>query len=329
MKKTKVYFYPSCPKDGYGNPYCLNFKEVLKKYFELLDASNKITRMKSMTLLIYSFKADLFILNWIENTIYLRFGFIQFCLVFLSFFVIGLRKKKIVWIFHNVIPHEGDNFFTRIIMTYLFKHSKLIISHSKEACAYAESMAHCKVTYCCHPIKRFNVQGWHGKKTPCDILIWGTILPYKGILEFLRNCSKQLSNVNILILGKCKDNFLAESIKDFCSEHMFFENRRAEFNEIEYYIRTCRYVLFPYIGESVSSSGVLMDTIAMGGTPIGPSKGAFKDLREDGLCKTYNSYEELLSIINSRNNIDKDLKEKFIEENTWNSFIVRLSLELD
>lgn len=329
MKKTKVYFYPSCPKEGYGNPYCLNFKSALKEYFELLDADNKITRMKSMTLLNYSFRADVFILNWIENTIYLRFGFIQFCLVLLSFIIIGLRKKKVIWIYHNVIPHEGENSFTRVIMSYLFKHSKLIVSHSKEASAYATNKAFCKVIYCCHPIKLFNVQDWNGKKIACDVLIWGTILPYKGVLEFLQNCSRQLSNINILILGKCKDNNLAASINDFCSSHIFFENRRADFNEIAYYIRTCRYVLFPYIGESISSSGVLMDTIAMGGIPIGPNKGAFKDLREEGVCKTYNSYDELPYIINSPNNIANDLKKEFIEKNTWNNFIERLSSELD
>lgn len=329
MKKEKVYLYPSCPKEGYGNPYCLNFKDALKNSFELLDADNKVTTMKSLTFLRYSFEAEIFILNWIENTIYLRLGFIQFCLVFLSFFVIKLRKKRIVWIFHNINPHEGGNFFTKFVMSYLFKHASLIVSHSKEAYSFAQKKALCKVMYHCHPIKELNIHNWNGEKLPCDILIWGAILPYKGVLEFLENCSAKLENENILILGKCQDHKLAEAIYSYNSKHIRFENRRADFSEIAYYAQTCKFVLFPYVGESISSSGVLMDTIVMGGTPIGPNKGAFKDLQKEGICETYNDYNELLTILTSCGNISDDLKKRFMEENTWSNFVSNLSSELN
>lgn len=328
MKKEKVYFYPSCPRGGYTNPYCINFKKELNKFYLLLDKENKITMMKSLTLLRFSLKADILILNWIENTIYLRFGLLQFLLVFISFYIIRLRNKKIVWVFHNINPHEGNNIFTNAIRSYLFKHSSLIVSHSKEAYEYAKKYATCNIKYFCHPIKEINVSDWNGHKYPCDILIWGVILPYKGVLEFLENCSQNVQRKKVLILGECKDYNLSKKIQSYCNENIIFENRRANFVELTYYIRTSEYVLFPYIGESISSSGALMDTIAMGGMPIGPNKGAFKDLHEYGICKTYTSYDELEKIINTETIPDKKAINEFIKKNTWNTFINSLNQEI-
>lgn len=328
MKKEKVYFYPSCPRGGYTNPYCINFKDELDKLYFLLDNENKVTIMKSLTLLRFSIKADIFILNWIENVIYLKLGFLQFLLVFLSFYIIRLRKKKIVWIFHNMNPHEGNNIFTNTIRSYLFKHSSLIISHSNDAYKYAKKYATCNIKYYCHPIKKINVSNWNGHKVPCDILIWGIILPYKGILEFLENCSQNIQGKNLLILGECRDENLSKKIQSFCNKNIIFENRRADFDELTYYVRTSEYVLFPYIGESISSSGALMDTIAMGGVPIGPDKGAFKDLNEHGICKTYKDYGELVKILNSKIIPDKKVNDEFIKTHTWNMFINSLAQEI-
>lgn len=324
MNRQKVYFYPSCPREGYVNPYCISFKENLKTYFDLLDADNQVTKMKSLTLLWYSFRADVFILNWIENVIKLRFGWMQYCLVLLSFLVIKFRKKKIIWIFHNMKPHDGENLFTNTIMSYLFKNSDLIISHSKEASDYAKKKTKCPVKYYCHPVKQIESNKWNGHIQHCDILIWGTILPYKGILEFLMNCSSKIKNEHILILGKCNDKKLASHINSFCSENIVFKNRKADFDELNFYIKSSKYVLFPYIGASVSSSGALIDTIAMGGVPIGPNKGAFKDLSDEGVCITYDNYEELLIKITSDSIIKESDKQKFIETNSWNYFITSL-----
>jgi hypothetical protein len=75
-----------------------------------------------------------------------------------------------------------------------------------------------------------------------------------------------------------------------------FENNRASFEEIAWYCTHCHYVLFPYLRGSISSSGLLIDTVAMGGTPIGPALGAFKDLSDEGVCLIYNSIQEMVSI---------------------------------
>lgn len=320
MDKLKVYFYPSCPREGYTNPYCLNYKQVIGKEFHLLDANNNVTRMKTATLFRYSWIADIVILNWIENTGNLKLGIIQFFFAYLSLIVIKLRRKRIVWMFHNITPHEGRSFFSNILCSYLYKNVALIISHSQEATEYARQYAKCKVAYVSHPIKALIFTPQKDLRQ-YDVFIWGTILPYKGVVEFLKNTINKLGDISILILGKCNDGFLSKQIEQLCNNFITFENRKADFDELATYIKKCNYTLFPYIGDSVSSSGALMDTLAMGGTPVGPNKGAFKDLSDEGICLTYNNYDELISILTTKKmKISEEKIKNFIKNNSWDEF---------
>lgn len=323
--KNKIYFYPSCPREGYINPYCINYKKALGKEFDLQDADNAVTKMKTATLLHYAFVADVVILNWIENVANLRMGKLQYLLTWISFFVLKVRKTKIVWMFHNINPHEGRDKYSDKICNYLYKNAKLIISHSGEATEFAKQFAKCPVEYICHPISNPSTGVYKGNLKPVDILIWGAILPYKGVAEFLEACKSSLSEKRILILGKCKDATLKTRIESLVDDNVTFENRFADFDELAAYIKKSKYVLFPYIGESVSSSGVLMDTLAMGGNPVGPYKGAFKDLQEDGVCLCYKDYDELINILANDTPIDATVRDAFIKTNTWDAFVIRLT----
>lgn len=315
----KVYFYPSANKEGYQNPYCDNFKKIISSNFHLLDKKNKKQFAAGWNLLKMSFRADIFILNWLENIYFHRLGLIQFYLALIALRIIDLRKKKIIWIFHNIHPHQGENTYTTKIQNWLFKHSNLIISHSEEAANYAKKRALNSVYYKCHPIKRFPYQIDKNTET-CDVLIWGSILPYKGIAEFLSYLKSKKSTIKVIVLGKCNDKKLAESINSLCNNNVIFYNRKAEFNEIASMIDNCKYVLFPYIGDCVSSSGALIDSIVMGGTVCGPNKGAFKDLSHEGISLVYNSYDELYQILTSNKKIDNRKRNDFITENSWERF---------
>ena len=317
MDKPKVYFYPSCPREGYTNPYCINYKQILKKEFTLLDAENKVTPMKTATLFRYSLVEDMVILNWIENVGKLRLGIVQFFLAYLSLTILKLRKKDIIWMFHNMTPHEGRDYSSDILCSFLYKNATLVISHSQEAAEYVRKHAQCRVEYICHPIKALDFTFRNDLKQ-YDVLIWGTILPYKGIVEFLENCKDKTDDVSILILGKCSDESLCKQIEQLCGKWVTFENRMAEFDELASYIKKCKYVLFPYIGNSISSSGALIDTLAMKGNPIGPAKGAFMDLSKEGVCITYRNYDELIGILRSSTlKISEERRELFINSNSW------------
>ena len=222
--------------------------------------------------------------------------------------------------FHNIHPHGGENWWSQYIQTLLFRYSYVIIAHSREASLFAQKKAVCPVYYKPHPIEMVKYELWEGDSRECDFFIWGSILPYKGIEEFISNPLCKEKRFKILIIGKCIDKVLKDKIVEHCSDNIIFEDRRADYSELSAQCKKAKCVLFPYIGDSISSSGVLIDTLLMGGIPIGPNRGAFADLRNVGCCFTYNTIEEVFNLNLDDIQISPKAKDQFVDENTWSKY---------
>ena len=163
------------------------------------------------------------------------------------------------------------------------------------------------------------------------ILIWGNVLPYKGVLEFVSCPEIRDAGLDVHIVGRCSDASLSASIEQSISRpsatHFLFENRSASFEELRSLVPSSKYVVFPYLPGSVSGSGVLMDTIAMGGEPVGPSFGAFADLASENVCRIYHSIPELVSILNSPKQLNQTAIRHFIACNSWPAFAEMIATE--
>lgn len=314
--KSKLFFFPSEPMTGYQNPYCNYYKEALLKYYKVLDMDRGSKFKRMFTLPFYSFKCDIIIFNWLESVPFFAFGKVQFYVNLIALFILRLRKVKILFMFHDLVSHFGDNWMSRYLMRWLFKYSDVIISHSKEAAQIALNKSKSPSFFISHPIKKLSVANYSVDRE-VDVFIWGAVYNYKGVYEFISQPSVQNSKLKILIMGIAKDEGLSEKIRSCCNDHIFFDERRADFDEIAAYCKASRYVLFPYIGESVSSSGALIDTLVFGGTPVGPNRGSFQDLASEGMCFAYNNYDELLDILLSKSTIDNCQREVFINEHSW------------
>lgn len=322
----KVFYYPPADKQGrYPNPYSTNFKESINKHCNLLGKDDFQKGLKSFSLLKYAFSADVFILNWIESVPHLSFGLIQSFITFISLGILKLRGGKIIWMLHNIFPHQGETAMTKLISNFLYKHSNAIVTHSNVAKEYALKRSN-NVHYVCHPVMKYETVDIVKKIEDIDVFIWGAIVPYKGIYEFISNQSVQSSRLSIKIIGFCNDELLDNKIKSCTNEFISYENRKADYSEIAAYCKSSKYTLFPYIGECVSSSGALIDTISFGGTAIGPSIGAFLDLAQEKVCITYNNDQELLKILNSKRVfMDKTQIEEFISLHSWEKFGIYIS----
>lgn len=421
MKKTlslkKIYVSPSAKRGRvrYPNKYFCRLKRELGRYFEVLDAENKPCLAQGLALFINSFKADVFLLSFVETIAFHKLAFIQYCLACLSLWIMKIRRKKIVFIFHNIRPHKGENFMSRSLTRLQMKYADSIISHSSRAVDFAKSYLNSqnlpkwhsyfklfqfsnfsedKVKYVCHPVLPFdfkngvfieNSQSFsqgcsqnisqdglqdnsqsgpqdgtldvrttpRNRQIKYDIFIWGDIMPYKGVLEFLENPLIYDSGLKISILGRVMDEKLKKSISKVLDKHYakFFaelsdniengttdrmagktdiscEWRRADFAQIAACCLRSRAVLFPYKTNSISGSGALIETIAMGGKPVGPNVGAFKDLAKEGLCYVYDdisTFIEEIKLIKQKDEVLlpelKERREKFIEENSWENFV--------
>ena len=326
--KRRLFFFPQYKAGMATNPYCDDYISSLRKKIEVVGFSS-LPLPRSIQFFLGAFKADVYIVNWLESVVFLRFSILQFIFAYLGLVVIKIRRKRIVWMFHNIKPHEGNTLLSKILQNHLHKNASLIVAHSKEAEAYARGLGDDKVVYYCHPINNKEYTP-SIKVEECAIFIWGKILPYKGVLEFIKNEATIESNCKIVIIGSCNDPELDRQIKESTNENIIYENRRASYDEIAAYCRSAKIVLFPYIGECVSSSGALIDTLVMGGIPIGPNKGAFRDLKEEGCCVTYEDIREVFSLIENKNPLIDAIKQReFCMKNSWDTFTDNILKELN
>ena len=377
--KRRIYVSPSANrKSGYPNRYFVVLKENLGEYFDVLDSGNEPYLTQGWALLKHSFKADIFLLSFVETIAFHKLAFIQYLMVRLSFLVMRLRRGRIVFIFHNPRPHKGENWMSRSLTRMQLTQSCLVVSHSCETAVFARALLSeygCspdKVRYICHPIvdPSASVGGVSGcasagagssvsvaegdssfgasaagiaSATPSDeVLIWGNILPYKGVLEFVSSPAVRAAGLKVRIVGRCKDASLASAIEKAIGQcdagqaaegstsadvsdylhrtRIVFENRAADFEELAVLIRSSRHVLFPYLPGSVSSSGVLMDTLSMGGNPVGPAIGAFADLARENVCDVYGSEAEMIEILKSDRRVNPETLRDFISRNSWQAY---------
>ena len=356
--KKKIYVSPSANrKNGCPNRYFSFLKENLAEWFDVLDTGGKPYLAQGWALLRHSFKADIFLLSFVETIAFHRFAFVQYLMVRLSFLVMRLRRGKIVFIFHNPRPHKGENWMSRSLTKAQLMRSCLVVSHSCETASFARGLLSeygCspdKVRYICHPVVGTPAEEAVSGGLPGDasaaslasgadprfscqneILIWGNILPYKGVLEFVSSPAVRAAGLNVRIIGRCRDAALANGIEKAVAgcdssdgfsasrSRIVFENRSADFEELASLVRSSKFVLFPYLPGSVSGSGVLMDTLAMGGNPVGPAVGAFADLAREGVCMVYRSEAGMIEILKSDRCVNPEVLRDFISRNSWHSY---------
>lgn len=94
MNKCCIYYYPPASKGGYANPYSVNYKEALGKYFKVLDKKNKPSIALGLSFFLNAFRADIYIINWLESVAFLSLGRLQYIFARLGLWIIKRRKKE-------------------------------------------------------------------------------------------------------------------------------------------------------------------------------------------------------------------------------------------
>lgn len=324
---TRVFLYPLHHTfKGSPNPYMHNFREAMEKQTTVVNA-NSVHR-GVLNLFLYFFRTDVFILNWIEFLAEKRFGRVQVFFFLLFCKLSRFFGKKIIWVLHNKGSHHGGaEGITEHMFQVLMKRSNHIITHSNSGKMFVKEnypLAANKIEVIMHPVEPPFYESVSSEKI-YDILIWGSIHPYKGIDQFLAFAknSSQFGKYKILIVGKCFDPDYKEKILAYMTENVTYEDKVYSLKEISNFASKSKFVLFTYKSETIISSGVLMDTFRMDTQIIGPDYAAFGDLKMLSCINTYNTFEEISSVIDnydSSNGWDFAQRERFYHENSWNSF---------
>ena len=333
---ANIYFYPKGdPKlDESSNPYTLNFEKSLSKNHTIVNKS--INKKGVFDLFRYLLKSDIFLFNWIENIPYRRYGKFQVPIFLFIILIIKILKKKIIWILHNKGIHDiKNNNWINFMFFLMMRHSNLIITHSLEGIDFTKKKYpkfSSKVKFLMHPVTEvIPVNPELPQKY--DILIWGVIHPYKGIIQFLKSFadSNESSLVKILIVGKCNDKEYKKHLTKYLSENIVHLDDFYDIEEIARFANQSRYILFTQKSDSVLSSGALMDSIRMGSNVIAPNFGAFKDLSSYGFMQTYDTYDGIIKILRNKEiGVKSNSQEiqNFCYENSWDYFIKKFDKEL-
>jgi len=331
--KKKIYIYPNTARteNTIPNPYLTNLVNSLKKYYTFVNI-NHPSSIGIFDIIKYYRKLDYLMLNWIGNLPDNKSGLSQSIFLVVLLLITKTTKKSVIWTIHNKISHsESKLLIKKIIFKLMILLSDYIITHSKEGIEYLAELSPnkiYKVTYYPHPVNKLQII--KSKTIKYDILIWGTIIIYKGIDKFLEFLDKKhlLNKYKILIIGKSHSNEYFKKLLNYSNDRIIIKNRYVSEDELKVLISQSKLVLFTYNKSSVLSSGILMDTLSYGAKIIGPHSGAFKDLAEENLIATYKNFDNLLEIIdeeilNERTNTEKI--RTFINNNTWSKFGNRLA----
>lgn len=327
-----VFLYPLHQTfKGSPNPYMHHFKGALEKKAIVVNAG--AIHRGVLNLYLYFFKADIFILNWIEFLAEKRFGRIQVQLFILFCRLASLFGKKIIWVLHNKGSHHGGfNSKTEKMFQVLMEKSNHILTHSLAGIEFVKEkypFASDKVEALVHPVEPPFGDSDQEEKL-YDILIWGSVHPYKGIdlfLDFIQKSAK-FHKYKILIIGKCFDQDYKNKILKYTTKNIVYRDKIYSIEQISDFATKSKFVLFTYKSKTIISSGALMDTLRMHVQVIGPDYAAFKDLNRLSCINTYNSFENIYSILenyDTTKNLNFTERERFHKENSWESFVEKIS----
>lgn len=332
MKNAYIYPISSRPeKIAAYNPYIDDFIEAMGTRFNFVNKASPSTT-GIFDFLKYSFQIDYIFFNWIEDVSEKKGGLVQ--AIFLLFFlrISKLLKIKIIWTMHNKLSHSDEHFLLKkMICRTLLQRADGILTHSSEGVRYAESIVPSsreRIIYLPHPVK--NRISKNNTKKKLDILIWGTIAPYKGIVEFLEylHSNNYQNKYEMLIIGKVASKELLDLLLEYSNQNIVIQDEWTDNDSLQSLINRSRLVLFTYAKSSILSSGALMDSLGFGARIIGPNVGAFADLKKEGLIRTFNDFADLVSILDdelySANNICKDKVMFFLSDNSWFKYAEKL-----
>lgn len=323
----KIYIHPNASEKFVSfNPYISNLCQALNRHCEVVNHNTK-SNNGILHLVKYLPKLDYVWFNWVEDLPDKSKGYLQTGVLILIVLYCKITSRKIVWTLHNKFSHYKKNqAVKRFLYWLLMKQSNYILTHSTEGVKFAGSYGRnvgARARFFHHPVKgSFNSVS---KSKTTDILIWGSIIPYKGIDLFLDYLwSQKLEHRwTIRIIGRIPDDNYREKLLTLANEKITIENKFIDNDILQQEIDNSKCVLFTYLKDSVLSSGAVMDSIVAGAYVIGPDCGAFSDLCADGVTDTYNSFEELVKLLENldlANRRDQTKVKNFIENNNWESF---------
>ncbi|HMI62907.1 MAG TPA: hypothetical protein VK518_18445 [Puia sp.] len=327
--RRSAYVYPNVPVDsmGSGNPYIERLREALRA--QGMDVEAAVSTNAFADLIRNGYSSDIVILNWLEDLPSRRLGVLQSFILMAYLFLIRVRGTSLIWIKHNKVSHTQRWFGLRkMIQRFLQRHADHIIVHALDE----ETAGLGKTVFLPHPCTVTPAEILvpdEDMEPEIDLLIWGSLQPYKGVLEFLQSVGKDafMQTLRIHIVGKCKPDYWRQ-LNEHAGKNVRLTNTFIGEDEIRELFRRTRFILFTYNKKSVLSSGVLMDSLVACKRIFAPDCGAFRDMAEQQQFVTlFSDLSDIAGLY--RNNVDNfilnhEVVSSFVAQNSWYSMAERI-----
>lgn len=278
--------YPTCLFPG-KNQRDLESREKIEIESEFaLDSINPLTWLK-MVSEIKREKPDMLILHWWTPF----FAPLSFTL---SFLTKKLTNTKILFICHNVLPHE-TRYLDKILTKIALKYSDFYIVHSSEDYNKLNNLIPgSNVTRMFLPtyeIFKFERISREDAKRRLNlkkdvILYFGFIREYKGLKILLRSMQAVLekNDVDLLVVGEFwhdKNIYLEEIDILGIGKNVIIVDKYIPNEEVGLYFSAADVVVLPYI--SASQSGIIQIAYGFNRPVITTDVGGLPDVVEDGV----------------------------------------------
>ncbi|WP_166424097.1 hypothetical protein [Paraglaciecola sp. 20A4] len=254
-----VYFYPTRSKNKF-----------LDLNTALLGSMNYSVKKVDVSFIIdlLRFKKDsVVVLNWVEDRVYGR----SYKTVFQYFFNMvalivfsKLLAKKVIWIRHNFLPHNGTktNYRYKFICG-LYKRMG-IKPVALENYYSSPALVHPLYKSDAALIEAINMSESLDQRLKPSVLFFGAVKPYKNLHDILDTWPKDLP---LTIAGRCSDSvykaLLVEKI-DRRELQVQWINKFLHTEELNDLLKQIQFVLLPHADSTVISSGAFYHAIGEG-----------------------------------------------------------------
>jgi glycosyltransferase involved in cell wall biosynthesis len=300
MKSIRVIHVPYTSRNPYQR---LLFDELKKLGLEIKGA--KIARLPYLalfdttivTLLINFWKPDIIHIHWPHSFLIEKRGrlrtILKSSIFFIELIVARVVGIKVVWTVHNLKKHENNYMdLEKYLLRILARLTNVIIAHCKTAKNDIHKILKVKKNDKVVIIPHGNYIGCYSNnfdrksassklKLPDSemrFLFLGEIRYYKGVLELIEAFGALGSKeVQLIISGKPKTTKIHEEIeiKIGNCKNIYTNLRFIDSNEIEMYINSSDFMVFPY--RDIFTSGGIHLAMSFGKPIIAPRLGCIKE----------------------------------------------------
>lgn len=294
MKTRNQIIYIPYPaqKDGI-NEYTVNMVKILQKKHKVVGELKEKLDVKDLL----STKA--IFLNWIEDSLNYK--------IKSQLFLYHMFGAKIVWVFHNKLPHDMKK-NNKIIqkMKWLSNKCDFIILHSKSSVKYIPNRKRNqkKAIYVPHILYDSNrantssnlssIRRKYGiQETDFIFTIYGFIKPYKNIENGIDTFVKLgLPNAKLIIAGNPVNVKYARQIKELCinNKNIILDLHYLSKTQLDGLIGISDVIVLPYNNKSSMNSGVMIQAFSNGKTVISPNICMAQDFSKKGMLYIYSHH---------------------------------------